>query len=225
MPSYDPEVIERFAAQLERRAKAVRRGFTAGGLVLGGLFGSIPLTPLGRAWPIPHIFGFTTFLVGLCVGALIGWVVGEGRAEMYRLHAQTTLCQLHAQRTSLAIWRLLQERGESPSVPAVEPEFEFEFEPELEPEPAEELEPVLAPTARLAAPPPPAYAAPPAPVEPPTYLEPPADFDPPASLPAPTPAQPPARTPMPAAARATPSMLRPAGTPAAPPVSPPPVSG
>ena len=76
MPSYEPEVIERFAAQLERRARAVRRGFTIGGALLGALFGSFPLTALGQVWPIPHVFGFATLLVGACIGALIGWVVG-----------------------------------------------------------------------------------------------------------------------------------------------------
>ena len=110
MPPYEPEVIELFAAQLQRRAKTVRRGFAVAGMLLGALFGSFPLTSLGNAWPIPHIFGFTTLLLGAAVGAFIGWVVGEGRAAMYRMHAQTTLCQLHAQRTTLAIWRLLQER-------------------------------------------------------------------------------------------------------------------
>jgi hypothetical protein len=167
VPSYDPEVIERFAAQLERRAKAVRRGFTAAGLLIGALFGSFPLTSLGSAWPIPHIFGFTTLLLGAAVGALIGWVVGDGRASMYRMHAQTTLCQLHAQRTTLAIWRLLQERSEAQSAPEIErtPKVESETVPETAPEPKlepkrepkprpePEPEPVFAPAARLAAPP------------------------------------------------------------------------
>ena len=130
VPSYEPEVIERFAAQLERRARAVRRGFTAGGLLLGALFGSFPLTSFGNAWPIPHIFGFTTLLVGAGVGALIGWVVGEGRAAMYRLHAQTTLCQLHAQRTTLAIWRLLKS---APS-PSRARDFARALDPDPEPE-------------------------------------------------------------------------------------------
>jgi hypothetical protein len=224
VPSYEPEVIERFAAQLERRARAVRRGFTACGLLLGALFGSFPLTSFGSAWPIPHIFGFTTLLVGAGVGALIGWVVGEGRAAMYRLHAQTTLCQLHAQRTTLAIWRLLQERPEyqgasemtqtlesevevdSELVREVEveservSEVEVEIEKDVEPEP----KPALALAAQLAAPPAP-RAVPdevePAPVAEPVHVRPPA----PAPLPlyAPTiapalaPTPPPADEPLP----------------------------
>jgi hypothetical protein len=214
VPSYEPEVIERFAAQLERRARAVRRGVTVAGGVLGAIFGSIPLTPLGSAWPIPHVFGFTTLLVGACIGAFIGWVVGDGRAEMYRLHAQTTLCQLHAQRTSLAIWRLLQERPADQRVAAVaatepepepEPDFDFDFdaaEPDTEIySPAElEAEPALTPATRLVAAPSayePALAQAPTVREPaaapPSLLPdplPPQIFQPPLSVPAPEPPAP-----------------------------------
>ena len=130
LPSYQPEVIERFAARLERRARAVQRGFTIFGAVLGAAFGSVPLTPLGAAWPIPHLFGFTTVAVGLGAGAVVGFAVGQGRAELYRLHAQTTLCQLHAQRTTLAIWRHLQDLPVARPAPVAVPQ------PEREPEPA-----------------------------------------------------------------------------------------
>ena len=109
-PPYEPEKIERYAALLERWAVAVRRGMTFGGGLLGALFGSVPLTPLAAAWPIPSIFGFATLIGGAAVGALIGYVIGDGRAEMLRLHAQMTLCTLHAQRATIAIWRLLRAR-------------------------------------------------------------------------------------------------------------------
>jgi hypothetical protein len=209
VPSYEPEVIEHFAAQLERRARAVRRGFAVGGLLLGALFGSFPLTSFGQAWPIPHIFGFTTLLVGAGVGALIGWVVGEGRAAMYRLHAQTTLCQLHAQRTTLAIWRLLQERPEDPHVAEITRTLEVESDPEPEP--------ILAPAARLAAPPAPRPAPvefEPAPAAEPVHVRPPAP-EPfvPISAPAPSPA--------PVFASPAPEPLVSVSAPAAPPAPPP----
>jgi hypothetical protein len=249
VPSYEPEVIERFAAQLERRARAVRRGFMVGGLLLGALFGSFPLTSFGKAWPIPHIFGFTTLLVGAAVGTLIGWVVGEGRAAMYRLHAQTTLCQLHSQRTTLAIWRLLQERpGDQPVSElsrAIERESEVASERRVEPESEPEPEPVLVPAARLAAPPAPrTFAADvePAPVAEPVHVRPPAPAAAPSPVPLsePAPASAPAETPppvyeplVPLSAPATSPFALPAtfSTSAPPPVpapaaatSPPPVS-
>jgi hypothetical protein len=114
IPPYEPEVIERFAAQLDARAQSLQRGITIAGCVLGALVGAVPLTPLGVAWPIPEVFGFATLIVGLLCGGLIGFVVGSGRAELHRLHAQTVLCQLHAQRATLAIWKLLREREDAP---------------------------------------------------------------------------------------------------------------
>lgn len=141
MPSYDPEVIERFAARLERRAVAVRRGFSLCGAAFGALVGSVPLTPLHVAWPVPQIFGFATLLAGAAVFALIGFVVGDTRAELHRLHAQTMLATLHAQRTSLAVWRLLEQRQEERHE---EPVVHLQPEPELEPVP-EPAPPVLTP--------------------------------------------------------------------------------
>ena len=109
-PPYDPEVIERFAARLDTRARALVRGASLAGAGAGALVGAVPLSPLGKVWPIPAVFGVATLLTGALVGALIGFVVGSGRAELHRLHAQTVLCQLHAQRATLAIWKLLRDR-------------------------------------------------------------------------------------------------------------------
>jgi predicted lipid-binding transport protein (Tim44 family) len=212
VPPYDPEVIEQFAAQLERRAVSVKRGFTIFGAALGAVFGSVPLTPLHVAWPVPQVFGFATLLGGIGIGALIGWVVGEGRAALHRLHAQTTLCQLHAQRTSLAIWRLLeQKRAEAPA-------------PVPTPEPV-----AAAPTPAPVAPAPVAPAPAPAPVlEPVPVSAPVTQVVPvaPLAAPAPEPVPVAAQAPREAAVRlaAAPPALRQAG-PVTPPLQPPPLTG
>jgi hypothetical protein len=207
VPPYDPDVIERFAARLERRAVAVRRGMTATGAAFGALVGSVPLTPLHVAWPVPQLFGFATLIGGLAAGALIGYVVGDGRAEIHRLHAQTTLCSLHAQRTSLAIWRLLEQNRE---------------------------EPVAAPAPPVAAPAPAPVAA--APVPPPAPEPPEPEFEPepaPEYPPEPLPlvangsaqaAPAPVREAMRLASVPTSPALRPAGV-SAPPIQPPPLTG
>jgi hypothetical protein len=107
-PHYDPEMIEQYAARLYRRASSVRVGAAVAGVVIGAFFGAVPLTSLGEAWPIPHMFGFATLLVGAVVGGLIGFVVGDARATGYRLHAQASLCQLQAERNSAAVARAIE---------------------------------------------------------------------------------------------------------------------
>jgi hypothetical protein len=114
-------VIERFAARLDARARAIVRGGMLTGAAVGALVGAVPLSPVGGVWPIPAAFGVATMLVGTLVGALVGFVVGGGRAELHRLHAQTVLCQLHAQRATLAIWKLLRDRERTTTVPAPAP--------------------------------------------------------------------------------------------------------
>jgi hypothetical protein len=195
VPPYDPDVIERFAARLERRAVALRRSLTVLGGAFGALVGSVPLTSLNSVWDVPHFLGFATTLSGMLVGGLVGYVVGDGRAEIHRLHAQTTLCQLHAQRTSLAIWRFLHEQ---PLAPAAAP-------------------PVSVPAPVPAPAPAPVFVAPPAP-QPFVRSEPEPE---PEREPAPLFQREAVRL---ASVPTPPSVLRPAGIPS-PPVSPPPLTG
>src|SRR5439155_18186768 len=108
VPHYDPEMIEQYAARLYGRASLVRVGAAVAGVMTGAFFGAIPLTSLGEAWPIPHMFGFATLLVGAVLGGLIGFVVGDARATGYRLHAQAALCQLQAVRHSAAVARAVE---------------------------------------------------------------------------------------------------------------------
>ena len=56
--------------------------------------GSVPLSPLHAAWPIPTNFGFATILGGLFVGVMIGYVIGDGRAQLYHRMAEQARLQL-----------------------------------------------------------------------------------------------------------------------------------
>jgi hypothetical protein len=93
-PQFDPSVIERYAHQLYRKADSVRIGSIVVGSVLGLIFGSVPLTGLGKDLPVPASFGLATLLLGALVGAILGYAIGDGRAFRIRLQAQLILLQL-----------------------------------------------------------------------------------------------------------------------------------
>jgi hypothetical protein len=143
--------MERFAALLERRARSVRRGVA--------FAGAVPLTPAGEAWPIPHTVA--TVALGAALGAFLGFGAARHRASMLRLHAQSTLCQLHAQRTTLALWLLLKDRplDSQPTAVTEQPEPAREVAVPAEPEHVAEPEPEPEPLVPLAFPAPPAEIA------------------------------------------------------------------
>jgi hypothetical protein len=121
--NYDPKVIERFAEQLLSKAGSVRIYAAATGGVVGLIVGAVPLTPLQSVWRIPAHFGIATLLVGAVIGALIGFVLGEGRAFRYRVQAQMALFQLDIERKVEAAVRGRSEpvAAQAPPAPAAPP--------------------------------------------------------------------------------------------------------
>jgi hypothetical protein len=109
LPSFDPRVIERFAEAAYRRANAIFTGCVVGGVVVGAMFGATPLTPIGRHWPIPQMFGFATMLLGAFLGGVIGYVVGDTRAALCRLQGQTALAQLESAKHARSVAEALHE--------------------------------------------------------------------------------------------------------------------
>jgi outer membrane biosynthesis protein TonB len=103
LPDYEPRVIEQFAEKLYRKASAFVMGSVVVGGALGAAFGSVPLTSLGEAWPVPSMFGFVTLLLGGIFGAVIGYVIGDTRSFGYRLQAQSALCQLQLERNTAVL--------------------------------------------------------------------------------------------------------------------------
>ena len=108
-PNFDPRVIERFAEGAFRKANAIFTGCVAGGVTLGAIFGATPLTPLGQSWPIPQAFGFATMLLGAFLGGVIGYVVGDTRAALCRLHGQTMLAQVESAKHARAMADAMRE--------------------------------------------------------------------------------------------------------------------
>ena len=76
-----------------RLARSAATGVAIGAFA-GVLVGSIPLSPLRAAWPIPSSYGFATLLGGLVVGVLIGYVVGDPRGKLYQRMAEQARLQL-----------------------------------------------------------------------------------------------------------------------------------
>ena len=109
LPNFDPRVIERFAEGAYRKANTIFTGCVAGGVVLGAIFGAIPLTPLGQSWPIPQAFGFATMLLGAFLGGVVGYVVGDTRASLCRLQGQTALAQVQSAKYAQAMADALRE--------------------------------------------------------------------------------------------------------------------
>jgi hypothetical protein len=109
LPSFDPRVIERFAENAYRKANAIFTGCVAGGVVLGAIFGAMPLTPIGAHWPIPQAFGYATMLLGALLGGVIGYVVGDTRSALCRLQGQTALAQVESAKHASAMADAVRE--------------------------------------------------------------------------------------------------------------------
>jgi hypothetical protein len=96
LPDFDIRIIERYVENTYRKAAAVFLGSVVAGVMIGAVFGAIPLTSLGESWPIPRMFGFATMILGSVLGGVTGYLIGDTRAFLARLQGQTALAQLHA---------------------------------------------------------------------------------------------------------------------------------
>jgi hypothetical protein len=86
--------VGELVAHYQAKARAVGRLGVAIGATSGVAVGSVPLSPLRAAWPIPSSYGFATILGGLIVGVMIGYVIGDGRAQLYHRMAEQARLQL-----------------------------------------------------------------------------------------------------------------------------------
>jgi hypothetical protein len=90
--------VEELGAHYHAKARSVARLGVAIGAAVGLLVGMVPLTPLRFAWPIPSQYGFATILAGVGIGALIGYVIGDTRAQLYRRMGEQARLQLQLER-------------------------------------------------------------------------------------------------------------------------------
>ncbi len=164
----DQRAIEELAEHYGAKGRAVGRLGIVVGAIAGVLVGSVPLSPLGFAWPIPSSYGFATVLVGLGVGLLLGFVIGDSRARMYHRMAEQARAQLVLEeRISKSDARIAQlvaaltararTAAPQPQPPQTQPQPQAAVLPPVVPEPA-----APAPVAPV----PPVVPVAPAPVQP-----------------------------------------------------------
>src|SRR5205085_8288212 len=89
--SLDPTLVEEQVRRLNRQADSLGLLGVVIGLAAGAVIGGLPLAARG---PIPSKFGIATLLLGVLLGGLLGYVVGNSRAFGYRLRGQLMLGQL-----------------------------------------------------------------------------------------------------------------------------------
>lgn len=90
--TYDPAVIQEFASRLYRRASSTVAAYTFLGLIIGAVAGGA-LSAGGESR------GMIT-LIGLFVGAGIGFALGQERAFKLKLEAQVALCQVQIEKNT-----------------------------------------------------------------------------------------------------------------------------
>ena len=170
LPAFDPGIIERYVENTYRKATAVFLGSVVAGVMIGAVFGAMPLTSLGASWPIPRMFGFATMMVGAIIGGVIGYLVGDTRAFLARLQGQTALAQIEAAKDArLALEAIQQIQAVALRRAAAPPRPQSQVQP-TSPERAPAPAPAPAPLASAPSPVPvPATA--PAPVAAPVAVE------------------------------------------------------
>src|SRR6266498_5215468 len=161
LPEFDPAIIERYIENTYRKATAVFLGSVVAGVMIGAVFGAMPLTSLGASWPIPRMFGFATMLVGAIVGGIIGYLIGDTRSFLARLQGQTALAQIEAAkdaRLALEAIKQIQALATRRAASSARPQPQTQPAP---PQPVATPAPVAPAAPPVAPAPPPLEAAPP----------------------------------------------------------------
>lgn len=93
MPSYDPAIIEKFAADLYSRAASIVFTYTLAGVIIG-LLPALSPEVRGSVWHLA---------IGVSLFGFLGYHIGSTRAFRMRLEAQTALCQVAIERNTRPI--------------------------------------------------------------------------------------------------------------------------
>lgn len=91
MVEYDAKIIQKFATKLYSQANTIVAVWTILGAIVGGIAGA---AMRGRDRDSILV------IAGVIVVGFLGYLIGQVRAFMLRLQAQTALCQLQIERNT-----------------------------------------------------------------------------------------------------------------------------
>lgn len=98
MPTYNPAIIEKYAAHLYERGENIIWKWGCIGMLIGAVIGG----NIARALlPTPNsVWGIAMLAAGVVVGLYAGRSIGTDRAFSLFLEAQTALCQVAIERNT-----------------------------------------------------------------------------------------------------------------------------
>lgn len=99
-PTYNPEIIERFAAKLYERGDRLVWLWGSLGMLAGLLIGTFGTAAIPGMTPG---FRITGIIMSVSVGLFVGRAIGTDRAFSLWLQAQTALCQVAIEKNTRPI--------------------------------------------------------------------------------------------------------------------------
>ncbi len=104
MIEYDAQVIQKFAADLYRRASTIILKWSLIGLLVGIFIGGIFISHIAAQFGIYMRSGdMLGVIAGGAIGLLIGYNIGSNKAFWLKLQAQTALCQVQIEKNTARI--------------------------------------------------------------------------------------------------------------------------
>lgn len=98
MPTYNPAIIEKYAAHLYQRGENIIWKWGCIGMLIGAVIAGYTARAVLPAFD--SVWGIVMLAVGVFIGLFVGRSIGTDRAFRLFLEAQTALCQVAIERNT-----------------------------------------------------------------------------------------------------------------------------